>query len=223
MVAALALLALAGREVGPWIPRFTAWVDSLGPLGPLVFILGYAAGCVLLVPGALITLAAGATFGLVRGSIYVFAGASLGATLAFLVSRHLARRLVERHLGADPRLRAIDGAIASQGRRVVLLLRLSPLIPFTLLNYALGLTRVRLVDYVIGCVGMIPATIMYTYSGTLAGEAARLAAGEAPPRGPLEYAFMAAGLAATVVATWLVTRAAKAALREATESAPPAE
>jgi len=214
--AALALLFILGRSVGGYVPRFAAWVDSLGDLGPLVFVIGYAAAVVAFVPGSLPSLAGGAIFGLGRGVALVFVAATLGASVAFLVSRHLVRTSIERRIASYPRFAAIDRAIEKEGRRIVFLLRLSPVFPFSLLNYALGLTRVRFGDYVLASVGMLPGTVLYVYYGHLLGLAAAVAGGAAHTRGAAEYTILGVGLAATLVVTTLVTRVARRALAEAT-------
>ena len=216
VVAAICAVWLLGRWLGGAIPAFKAWVDGLGFWGPVAFIAGYAAAVVAFVPASALTLAAGATFGLVRGTAYVFVAASLGACLAFLVARHGARAAVERRIAGDRRFAAIDRAIGQQGRRIVLLLRLSPVFPFTLLNYALGLSRVRFVDYAVGCVGMLPGTLAYVYSGKLAADVATAASGAGGGGSAVQRALLAAGLVATIAVTALVTRLARRALAEAT-------
>jgi len=216
VAAALAALLLLGRLAGGAIPRFASWVEGLGLLGPAVFIAGYAAAVVAFAPASLLTLAAGAIFGVLEGTVYVFVAASLGACLAFLVARHGARALVERRIAGDRRFAAIDRAIGEQGRRIVFLLRLSPAFPFNLLNYALGLTRVRFADYAVACLGMLPGTLAYVYSGSLLGDVAAAAGGAAPERGPAQQALFAAGLVATIAVTAVVTRIARRALAEAT-------
>jgi uncharacterized membrane protein YdjX (TVP38/TMEM64 family) len=218
-IVAVAVLALVfvGRKVGAYLPAFAAWVDGLGVWGPIVFIVGYAIAAVAFVPGSLLTLAAGAIFGLWRGALYVFIAATLGASAAFLVSRHLARHAVERRLAGNQRFAAIDRAVGAQGRKIVFLLRLSPVFPFNLLNYALGLTQVRFVDYLIGSIGMIPGTILYVYYGKLAGDVAALAGGGARvEKGAGYYAVLVLGLVATVAVTTVVTRTARRALKDAT-------
>lgn len=217
VAAGLALLLVAGRSLGTRLPAFTAWVEGLGAWGPVAFIAGYALAVVAFVPGSLLTLAAGAIFGIVRGTLYVAIGATLGETLAFLIARHFARGLIEKRLAGNARFAALDRAIAVDGRRIVLLLRLSPIIPFNLLNYALGLTRVRFADYLIAGIGILPGTLLYVYSGRLVGDVAALAAGGPPVgRGPWYYALLGLGLVATIVATVHVTRIARQALRDAT-------
>jgi uncharacterized membrane protein YdjX (TVP38/TMEM64 family) len=213
----LVALVLAARRLGGLVPQFAAWVAGLGAWGPVVFILGYVVACIAFIPGSLLTLAAGAIFGVGRGVLFVFIGASLGASAAFLIARYLARGAIERKLAAHPRFGAIDRAIARDGRRIAVLLRLSPVFPFNLLNYALGLTPVRFADYLIAMAGLLPGTLLYVYSGKLVGDVAALASGVAPPRGPGYYALLGLGLVATIVVTAIVTRAARRALREVTD------
>jgi uncharacterized membrane protein YdjX (TVP38/TMEM64 family) len=215
-IVALAGLFLLGRQVGGYVPEFAMWVNGLGVWGPVVFIIGYALAAVAFVPGSLLTLAAGAIFGLGKGVVYVFIAAVLGSSAAFLVSRHLARAAIERKLAGNARFAAIDRAVSAQGRKIVFLLRLSPVFPFNLLNYALGLTNVRFVDYLVASVGMLPGTLLYVYYGKLAGDVAALASGAAVKKGAGYYAVLALGLVATVVVTTIVTRIARRALREAT-------
>ena len=213
---AVVLLVSIGRQVGGRLPQFTQWVDGLGIWGPVVFVAGYAGATVAFVPGSVLTLAAGAIFGLVRGVAYVMTGATIGASLAFLVARYIARGAIEQRLQGNSRFAAIDRAVGREGRKIVFLLRLSPVFPFNLLNYALGLTNVRFVDYFVACLGMIPGSLLYIYYGKLAGDVAQLAGGAAVGRGPEYYAVILLGLVATVVVTTIVTRTARRALHEAT-------
>ena len=215
IVAVVALIAV-GRQLGDLLPQFVAWVDGLGFWGPAVFMAGYAVATVAFVPGSVLTLAAGAIFGLVNGTVYVLAAATVGAALAFLVARHGARGAVEARLAGNQRFAAIDRAVGRQGLKIVVLLRLSPIFPFNLLNYALGLTSVRFVDYCIASVAMLPGTLLYIYYGKVAGDVARVAAGASVERGPEYWAVLILGLAATVAVTTVVTRTAKRALDEAT-------
>ena len=214
---ALVLLVALARRGGAYIPQFAAWVDGLGVWGPVVFILGYAAAVVAFVPGSVLTLAAGAIFGITTGVVYVFVAAVLGSSAAFLVSRYLARSAIEHRIAGNPRFAAIDRAVGAEGRKIVFLLRLSPVFPFTLLNYALGLTRVRFADYLIASIGMLPGTLLYVYSGKLAGDVAALAGGAAVEKGPGYYAVLAIGLIATIAVTAVVTRTARKALKDVAE------
>lgn len=215
-VVAIALALLVATRAGRYLPAFVAWAEGWGAWGPLAFVAIYAASTIALVPASFLTVASGALFGLLWGTVYAFLGATLGATGAFLASRHLVREKVERHMSGNRRFRRIDRAIQRQGRRVVFLVRLSPVFPFTILNYALGLTRVRTWDYVVASLGMIPGTLLYVYAGALVGEVAALSGEAAPPRGVIYYTVLGLGLIATVGVVVLVTRIARRALAEET-------
>lgn len=208
---AFLILALARIFDLPGVlTRSLSWIDSLGPIGPIVFIFVYVLATVLFVPGSALTLGAGAIFGVFAGSIYVSIGATLGATAAFLIGRHLARDRIARRIEANPKFNAIDEAVAREGWKIVGLVRLSPVFPFNLLNYAFGVTRVSLRDYFwASWIGMIPGTVMYVYIGSLGRN---LAAGRS--RTPAEWMLYALGLAATVGVTLFVTRLARRALEQ---------
>lgn len=214
--AAVALILL-GRRAAGFIPAFAEWIDSLGALGAIAFMAGYVVATVALVPGSLLTLAAGALFGLVRGTLIVFIAASVGATAAFLISRYVARGVVLRRLGGKPRFRALDAGIEREGRKIVFLIRLSPVFPFNVTNYALGLTSVRLRDYVIACAGMLPGTVLYVYYGRLIGDVVRAVSGARIEHGVAYWVVLAFGLIATLLVTLVITRAAKRALRSSVE------
>lgn len=214
---AIAIVLVLARRAGAYLPVFAEWVNGLGLWGPAVFILGYALATVAFLPGSLLTLAAGAIFGVGRGVAYVFIAAVLGSSAAFLIARYVARAAVERRLAGNPRFAAVDRAVGAQGRKIVFLLRLSPVFPFNLLNYALGLTQVRFVDYLIASLGMLPGTLLFVYSGKLAGDVAALAGGAAVQKGAGYYAVLAIGLVATVLVTMVITRTARKALSGVTE------
>jgi uncharacterized membrane protein YdjX (TVP38/TMEM64 family) len=211
IAAAVALLVLArALDAGAWLAAALTWIHGLGPVAPLVFLLIYIVACVLLLPGSVLTLGAGAVFGVAYGIVIVWISAILGATAAFLVGRYLVRDWVARKIAANPKLQLLDTTVTREGWKIVALMRLSPVIPFNLLNYAFGATRVPLRDYVFAsAVGMLPGTAMYTYLGSLAGE---LAGGSARARTPLEWSFYALGLLATVAVTVYLTRVARAGL-----------
>ena len=211
---ALAALIVIGRRLGAYVPQFAQWVDSLGVWGPLVFMVGYALATVAFIPGSLLTLAAGAIFGLGRGTVFVFVGAMVGSAMAFLVARYLARSAIEQRLESRPRFTAIDEAVAKEGRKIVFLLRLSPIFPYNLLNYALGLTNVSFRDYVIASLGMLPGTFLYVYYGKALGSLAAVAGGAEVEKGAGHWLVLGAGLAATVVVTTFVTRIASRALAQ---------
>lgn len=188
------------------------WAASLGPAGQLLFILLYVAACVFGLPGSVLTLGAGAVWGLWRGFALVWIGACLGLCAAFLVSRFLLHDWVERRVERYPLFSAVRRAVAHEGWKVVLLTRLSPVLPFFLLNYAYGLTRVSLREYALASwVGIVPGTFLFVYLGSAAGEAVRSGARE---RSSAEWAFLVVGLCATALALALIGRAAKKALKQ---------
>ncbi len=188
------------------------WIRDLGVLGPLVFAVMYVIAAVALVPGSILTLGAGVIFGVLKGTMVVAVSATLGATAAFLVGRYLARDWVASKIKDSERFQAIDKGVAEEGWKIVGLTRLSPVFPFNLLNYAFGITRVSLRDYVLASFfGMLPATVMYVYIGSLAGDLATLGAGERS-RTTGELALYGVGLVATIVVTFYITRIARNAL-----------
>jgi uncharacterized membrane protein YdjX (TVP38/TMEM64 family) len=211
--ALVALLALARYADAPALLRRSLdGIASLGAWGPPIFVVLYVLATVLFLPGWILTLGAGAVYGVIRGSVLVSIAATLGATAAFLVGRYLARGWVAGRIEGSPRFRAIDEAVAREGWKIVLLTRLSPAFPFNLLNYAFGLTRVSLRDFALASwIGMMPGTVMYVYLGSLAGDLASLGAGRGS-RTPAEWALYAVGLLATVAVTVYVTRIARGAL-----------
>ncbi len=195
------------------------WVDDLGAIAPIAFIIIYIIATVAFLPGSILTLGGGVLFGVFQGSIYVFLGATIGATLAFLVGRYLARGWISQKIAGNQKFSAIDKAVGKEGLKIVLLTRLSPIFPFNLLNYGLGVTGVSLKDYVLGSVGMIPGTIMYVYIGSLAGSIATLG-GEQPEANPVaQWTIRIIGFIATVAVTLYVTKIARQALNESIDLA----
>jgi uncharacterized membrane protein YdjX (TVP38/TMEM64 family) len=214
LVVLAALVAGRALDAPALLVRALEWIRGLGPLGAVIFVLLYVLATVLFLPGSILSLGAGAVFGVVKGGIMVSVSATLGATAAFLVGRYLAREWVTRKVEGHPRFAALDEALAREGWKVVALMRLSPVVPFNLLNYVFGVTRVRLRDYVLASwIGMMPGGIMYVYLGSLIGDLATLSAGTRT-RSTAEWAFYAVGLLATVAVTIYVTRVARAALRK---------
>src|SRR6516225_7805435 len=206
--AVVLVLALRYLHVQDWLKAALDWIGKLGPLGLVIFVGIYVVATVLFVPGSVLTLGAGAVFGVVLGSICVSISATLGATAAFLVGRYLARDAIARKIEKNEKFAAIDRAVADEGWKIVLLTRLSPVFPFTLLNYAFGLTRVRLSHYILASwIGMIPGTVMYVYLGSLVN----VGAGHRQ-RTTGEWILYGVGLLATVIVTVFVTRLARTAL-----------
>lgn len=185
-------------------------VNEWGVWGPLVFGGIYAVAVVFLVPASLLTLAAGAIFGLLQGTLIVSLSSTTGVAIAFLIARYLARERVRRQVQQSPKLSAIDQAIGEQGWKIVALMRLSPAVPFTLQNYLYGVTAIRFWPCVLtSWIAMLPGTFMYVYIGSLGSRA--VAGGETSP---LEWIFRGVGLLATVLVTIYLTRLAKRAMQE---------
>jgi uncharacterized membrane protein YdjX (TVP38/TMEM64 family) len=194
--------------------RLLSRIQQFGTTGILVFIGLYAIATIAFIPGSLMTLGAGIVYGVVQGSIYVLVGASLGAILAFLVGRYLAREWVASKIQANSKFKAIDEAVSREGFKIVLLTRLSPIFPFNLLNYAFGITGVSLRDYALGCIGMLPGTVLYVYIGSLVGSLAKLGTEPAAVDPTLYWTVRGIGLAATIAVTVYVARIARQALSE---------
>jgi uncharacterized membrane protein YdjX (TVP38/TMEM64 family) len=199
------LLPVAG-----WLKDFQNWISGLGALGGVLYGLAYVAAAMLFVPGIVLTLGAGFVFGLGWGVVIVSLASTAAAALAFLTARYLARQRVEKLARDNKKFQAIDRAIGKNGWKVVGLLRLSPLIPFSISNYLYGLTAVRFWPYVLASwVGMLPATFLYVYLG-----AAGRSAGEKGSRSPWEWALLCGGLLATVAVTVILARVAKRELKK---------
>jgi uncharacterized membrane protein YdjX (TVP38/TMEM64 family) len=203
------VLVLAAARFLPFqdlINRTLDWIGALGPWAPITYVAVYIVAAVLLIPGSALTIGAGAAFGPVEGIFWASLAATLAATCAFLVGRYLARNAVARRMEGNPRFEAIDQAVAAEGWKIVLLMRLSPVFPYTFLNYAFGLTRVKLGHYFLASwIGMFPGTVMYVYLGSLAQVAGR-------ERTPFEWGLYGVGFLATVAVTVFVTRIARRAL-----------
>ena len=195
-----------------WLAPVVLRITNLGPWAPVVFVLIYIAAALTMAPAFFLTVAAGALFGVWQGSVVVFVGASLGASAVYAVASPLAKSRWMARLTRNPRIAAVRAAIVGEGAWVMFLLRLSPLIPFTPLNYALALSGVRYRDYLVALLGMLPAILIYTYYGKVVGDVAALAAGVSPPRGPAYYALAIASVIAIVITTALISRAARRAL-----------
>ncbi len=228
---AAGVVGVASLGVALWLLPLDRWLLALvqtmreaGAAGALLYVGAYVAACVLLLPGSLLTLAAGFAYGPVQGTLLVMGASMLGACTAFVLGRTVLRGRIERRLASQPRFAAVDRAVAAQGFKVVLLLRLSPLFPFNVLNYALGLTRVSLRTYALASlIGMFPGTLLYVYLGSLVTSAAQLASGQRPQgAGPYGQLLFWGGLAATLLATVLITRTARRALAQ-TLDAPAAQ
>lgn len=206
-------VAVSFLPVADWVKSFIHWVRHLGMAGAFVFIGVYALAAILLLPGAIFTIAAGLVYGVAGGTAVALTGATLGAALAFLVGRYLLRKRIESLARKNKKFGAIDRAIGEQGWKIIGLLRLSPLIPFNLSNYFYGVTGVGFWPYVVAsCVGMLPGTLLFAYLGAI-GQAG-VGGGGKKGHSPLEWAFLGLGLLATIGVSIFVSRLAKQALEK---------
>ncbi|MCA1737815.1 MAG: TVP38/TMEM64 family protein, partial [Actinobacteria bacterium] len=142
------------------------WIHGLGAIAPIVFIVMYAVAVVAFLPAAPLTLAAGLVFGAVWGTLWTWIGATLGSTLAFLAGRYAARGLVESWKENNERVKRLDEGVEKHGWRMLLITRLVPVFPFSLQNYAYGLTKIGFVTYaLVSGICIVPGVIVYTFAG----------------------------------------------------------
>lgn len=212
MVLAVAAFLVAMRllPLGEWIASFQAWVREVGPIGYVVYVLVYVVFCVLGIPASPLTIGAGAIFGFVNGSIVVIVGATIGATLSFILARTVMRKRIEGMTSTNAKFRALDRAITREGGRIVFLVRLAPVFPFAYVNFAFGLTGVRLLPYVVATFfGIMPVTLAFVYISATATAAA------SSDMSSLRLWINIAGGVLAVLATAFVTRVATRAIRKA--------
>jgi uncharacterized membrane protein YdjX (TVP38/TMEM64 family) len=172
LVVAFFVLAIRFLPVGIWVDHFKTYVRGIGPIGYVLYVLAYVVSCILLIPAIALTLGAGAIFGFAAGSFIVIIGATLGASAAFLLGRTIFRRHVEKRIASNQKMAAIDRAIARKGTKIMLLMRISGFPPFTWVNYALGLTGVKFVPYLLTTLfGIIPGTLAFVYAGAAGADA----------------------------------------------------
>lgn len=218
-ISIIAILVAAAIGVFVWLPQANdtlvsalEWIDSIGPWGPVLFVIIYIIGCVLFVPGSLLTIGAGMIFGLFVGTITVSIGSTLGAGAAFVLARTVLREWVDKATAAMPRFQALDEAVGREGFKVVLLTRLSPLFPFNLLNFAFGASKVPFRDYMLASwIGMFPGAVLYVYIGTAAKSLAEAMTGKSQAS-TAEQVFFVVGLVATALVVIIITRAARKSL-----------
>jgi uncharacterized membrane protein YdjX (TVP38/TMEM64 family) len=199
-----------------WVHEVVRLMESIqhaGWFGWLLFIGLYAAACLLFVPGSILTLGAGAIYGFWEGTALVLAGNGLGALLSLLITRYLFHDRAKKFFARHQRMRAVEEAVAHDGWRIVLLARLSPVMPYSLINYSLGLTRLSVTKFFLATVvGAIPSTCVYVYFGTLIGSLTRLGPDLREHR-PLEWIVQGVGLALTIGITAYVTWVASKSLK----------
>ncbi len=198
-----------------WLHYVVNWmhvVQSAGMWGWLIFIGLYALCCLLFIPGSILTLSAGAIYGFWFGSALVLIGNGLGSLLSLLITRYFLRDWMNKKLAKYPKLRAIEKAVADDDWRLVFLTRLSPIMPFSLINYSLGLTRIPAWRFLLALeLGAVPATFVYVYIGTLMGSLAQIGPDLKAHR-PIEWTFQGAGVVVAIGVTIYVTRLATNAI-----------
>ncbi|MCP9916283.1 TVP38/TMEM64 family protein [Cyanobium sp. ATX 6F1] len=190
------------------------------PAGAVAFIPLYALWVTLLLPGVWASMLAGALYGTVLGSAVVFVGASLGAIVVFLLGRSWLREWARRRLASSPKLLAIEQAVSREGLKIVVLTRLSPAFPFSLLNLAYGLSEVSFRDYALGLIAILPGTVLFCALGALAGDVARFGEVLSGRADAGTWALRIVGLVATVGSIWVAGRAARRALEGNAQESP---
>jgi len=217
LVALLAGVLVAARVfgLGARLGELRAWILGLGPLGAVVFVLMYGVATTVALPASVLTVAAGAMFGSVRGVALVSVGSTLGAAGAFALARWLARDAVSRWLADNQKFRQLDALTGRHGAIIVAITRLVPIFPFTLLNYGFGLTRVPFWTYLFwSWLCMLPGTVLYVVGADAITRG--LAEGRVP------WALLAA-LAVALGILMLLVRRARRVLARREAAAPPSE
>jgi uncharacterized membrane protein YdjX (TVP38/TMEM64 family) len=205
-----------------WMHRFLDWVRTLGAVGMILYATVYAVGTVLLVPGTLLTAGSGFLYGTIVGTLIASPASVFGATISFLLARSFAREWVAKKVSKYPKFELFDRAIAKNGFKIVLLMRLDPVfIPFAIVNYALGLSRVRLRDYILASwIGMLPVTCLYVYFGSSIKNISDLLQGKLPSVGLWPQLLFWGGLVAAGALVYILTRIAHQALGAEMEPEP---
>ena len=203
-------------DSGFWLETFLPFLQT--PLGGALFIPLYAIWVTLLLPGVWASMLAGALYGTWLGSFIVFIGACFGAEMSFLLGRTLLRNWVQRRMADLPKLQAVQKAVIREGLKLVVLTRLSPAFPFSLLNFAYGLSEVSLRDYTLGLIGILPGTILFCGLGAIAGDLARFGEVLSGDKGLSSSLIRLVSLLATLAVVWLISRATRRALQDSESS-----
>lgn len=210
---AVAVLALVFLPLKELVRSALERARGFGWAGALAVALLYVPASVLCLPGTPITLATGVTFGFAKTLPCIVLASNLGAWAAFAAGRTIARERVRAWAAASPRMAAVERSVGEQSLRLVFLLRLSPLLPFNLLNYALAVSPVRFRAYAAGTfLGMLPGNVLYCYASAAIGDLGRALAGDVDAGIGGRVLFIL-GLVSTAVVVFLITRRARAALR----------
>lgn len=229
MLVILAVIVGGLLLVRRWIPvrqyleSFLKWTEGAGVIGAVVLGITYIIGSLLLFPGSFLSMGAGFLYGLIWGTVIVSLASTATACLAFLIGRTVGRGWVAGKISGNKKFSAVDKAVGQEGFKIVFLVRLSPLFPFTLQNYAFGLTDITFWKYALASwIGMLPGTVMYVYFGVAAKNIAEIIAGEATMSAP-QKVFLWVGLAVTIVVVVFVTRLARSAIKNAMADAEKAD
>ena len=213
VLAAAIIMAIVMLPLRTWAASLVGWIHGAGVLGIAVFVVAYVGAALLLLPGSALTLGAGFAYGPLWGTLLVVPTSVLAAVIAFAAARRGGRTRIVRRIERDPRFAAIDRAIGRSGFKIVGLLRLSPVFPYSVLNYALGLSGVRFRDYFwASLVGMFPGTLLYVYLGSAITSAGDL--GAKPTGSPLGAWLYWVGLGCALAVVVIITRVARRALRD---------
>jgi len=203
------------------------WIEHSGWFGVVWFIVLYTLTCVFFLPGSILTIGAGAVYGFWFSTALVTISSTVGAAVNFLTSRYLARDWMQRKLGRNAKFRALEKAVCSEGWRMILISRMSPIVPHSLVSYAAGLIRISFWRFTFASfIGFLPPSAAYTYVGAVVGKALRTSAG-VTPHDPVTWIFYGLGLVATLAVTVITTRIARQswrtyfAEREPVEEPPP--
>lgn len=197
------------------LARLLVKLADLGPWTPLLFVAAYTVASIVLAPAFLLTVAAGAVYGLWRGTLLAYVATIVGSSAVYGLAVPLARSRLFNWMNRDRRITAVRRAVSGDALWVMFLLRLSPVVPYVLLNYGLAFSGVRYRDFVLSSVGMLPTIVLYVYYGKVVGDVAKVAAGVAPVRGTGYYVLLAVGLLATALATTSIMRAARRSMHQA--------
>lgn len=208
LIGSLALVSWLGYEL---IPGFSEWLTGLGDLAPWILVITFAGSTVLMGPATVFNIAAGALFGLLWGTLYSFLGAFVGSLACFLIARTGARSWIEGKLRKLPRFEKFDESVGEDGLKLVLLLRVSPVLPLAPVSYALGLSRIRFRDFLLSMPAMIPSMLPFIYAGDVAGAIVAVIRGDAD-KPWWEWVVLFGGFIATFIAAWMLTQKAKNAI-----------
>ncbi|MES1913629.1 MAG: hypothetical protein MHM6MM_005806 [Cercozoa sp. M6MM] len=223
LIAVITLVSVFHKEVGDTLKEFLDWVRDAGALGPFVFFLVYIVGTVLFLPGLILTCGAGFVFskafgfgiGFVVSVVVVWCGATVGACLAFLLGRYVFRERVAQYAEGHAKFAALEAVMNEEGRKMVFLLRLSPLVPFNFFNYAAGLTSVKFRDYAVASLGMIPGTMAYCGVGATLGSLTDVGNVGLFSGGPWVIVLVVLGTLLAVLAVVYISRLARRRINQA--------